>query len=263
MTKEEQQRAIRELAAERRELIAEQSGVQPRLDLETLRLDHGAHPSFEAGHCLMEAVAFFAGEPHSDAPKCVSPYLRAFGIRLNDRATAERRQDLVRFVPLVVGTAGDGLDEVRRWMAADHVARVSLPRHLDSAGLPELAAELRSLPQVLDRDTWRPAQEAIRRARDAAWALRDERWAPVRQAVRDAVTKALADRADADADADAVAVAAAAAAADERYWAIRSAVRKAVYARLRAAYGERYAQVAAESWSDALDLYGRLIEASR
>ena len=201
MTKEEQQRAIRELAAERRELIAEQSGVQPRLDLETLRLDHGAHPSFEAGHCLMEAVAFFAGEPHSDAPKCVSPYLRAFGIRLNDRATAERRQDLVRFVPLVVGTAGDGLDEVRRWMAADHVARVSLPRHLDSAGLPELAAELRSLPQVLDRDTWRPAQEAIRRARDAAWALRDERWAPVRQAVRDAVTKALADRADADADA--------------------------------------------------------------
>ena len=133
MTKEEQQRAIRELAAERRELIAEQSGVQPRLDLETLRLDHGAHPSFEAGHCLMEAVAFFAGEPHSDAPKCVSPYLRAFGIRLNDRATAERRQDLVRFVPLVVGTAGDGLDEVRRWMAADHVARVSLPRHLDSA----------------------------------------------------------------------------------------------------------------------------------
>lgn len=46
-------------------------------------LKHGSHKSFEDGACLMECVAFVAGEPHSDAPACASPVLTRFGVRLN------------------------------------------------------------------------------------------------------------------------------------------------------------------------------------
>ena len=40
---------------------------KPRiLDLETLRLESGGHSSPDKGFCVMEAVAFVAGEPFSD-----------------------------------------------------------------------------------------------------------------------------------------------------------------------------------------------------
>jgi hypothetical protein len=275
------------------------------LDLSTLHLDDGSHLSFEDGHCLMEAAAYFAGEPHTDRPQCVSPYLRSFGITLNDRVSDEQRQDLVRFVPLVVGTAGDGLDDRRRWLAADHVIRVTVPMWLDLAGLTDHAATLRAFTPITDRPSWQATRSAIRAARDAACALRSDRWAKIRTDVTAAVKKALAEQpvavaaadadaaavadavaaavadADADADADAAAVAdadavaaavadaaadaaavadaAAAAAAADRYWAIRRAVYDAVYAKMRAAYGERFAAVSAAAWPDALSLYERLI----
>ena len=50
-----------------------------------LRLAGGAHSSRDKGVCLMEAVAWFNDEPHSDHPACVDPALGAFGRRLNDR----------------------------------------------------------------------------------------------------------------------------------------------------------------------------------
>jgi hypothetical protein len=251
-------------------------------DLDTITLDHGNHRSPEQGYCLMEAVSMFAKEPFTDAPTCVSTYLRRFGISLNDRANDERRQDLRRFIPLVVGTAGDGLDEKRRWSAADYVTRVTAPTWLDRAGLTEHAQALRDLPSITDRATYNEAYPFVSRARDAAWALRRERRRPIIDAVREAVQQRFgsvaaavavavavavaAAVADAVAAADAVADAAAAADADaaavadwsvgsDNYWTVRDAV----YTKLRAIYEERYADVVAESWSDALDLYERLI----
>ena len=53
------------------------------IDLTTLTLTKGGHADRESGTCLLEAVAYFAGEPHTDAPSCVSPVLRTFGINLN------------------------------------------------------------------------------------------------------------------------------------------------------------------------------------
>ncbi len=298
--------------------------------LDGLVLQRGGHDAGSGEYCFMEAVAMLVGEDHSDRPTCVSPYLTSFGITLNDRAPShEARQDLLQFARSVVGTASDGLDDRRRWMAADHVARVSVPRWLDAAGLTEHAAALRALPTISNREEWRAARDVIRAARDAAYELRRDRRAKLRAAVE----KALAERpvaaadaaaaaaavavavaaaaaaadaaaaaaaaaaavavavaaAAADAAADAVAVAVAVAAADaaaaavavaaaaaaaaadavadavavavadDRYWRIRNAVYKTVYARLRAAYGERFAQLTAESWTDAVQLYGRLI----
>ena len=245
-------------------------------DLATIHLDKGSHTTPEQGHCFIEAASMFAKEPFSDHPACVSPYLRSFGITLNDRATDERRQDLVQFIQLVVGTAGDGLDEKRRYLAADHVARVVCPKWLDRAGLTGEAEALRSLTPITDLDTWRESRPAVRAARDAAYQLRQER----RDAIKAAVRKALADKpvvdavavADADAVADAIADAVAVADAVDVAVAVAivdadagnrwSTVYNAVYRKMRAIYEERYADVTAEAWADAIALYRRLIEVS-
>ena len=268
-----------------------------------LHLDNGSHRDPEQGHCLMEAVSMFAKEPFTDEPTCVSPYLRRFGIGLNDRANDQRRQDLQRFIPLVVGTAGDGLDEQRRWLAADHITKVLTPKWLDRANLPELAAKLRNLTPITDHASWLEARKAITEVRDITWPLRQSRWQTIRDAavnawrenqsadavavavavaaadaVADAVAAAdaaAAAAADADAAAAAAADAAAAAAADaaaaaaadadadarfsDRWWTVRNATYADVYPKIRALYEERFGDLVAESWNDALDLYERLI----
>ncbi len=38
----------------------------------------GPHAGAEAGLCALEAVAYVAGEPHSDEPACASPSIAAF-----------------------------------------------------------------------------------------------------------------------------------------------------------------------------------------
>ena len=135
------------------------------LDLDALTLTAGAHEDRGNGLCLMEAVAWFAGEGHSDHPVCVSPVLGAFGRVLNDVLPDGRRQDLKPLVPLLPGTAGDGKDQVRGLMAADWLVRVYLPAWLELAGLD--AGELRGLP-VLDSARARAAA-AWDIAWDAAW----------------------------------------------------------------------------------------------
>lgn len=80
-------------------------------DLAGLHLEHGAHPSRERGMCLMEAVAWVAGEEQSDAPACASPVLAAFGRSLNDALDDDRRQELVPLVPLLVGSVDRAADQ--------------------------------------------------------------------------------------------------------------------------------------------------------
>ena len=89
------------------------------LSLDTLHLDKGAHDSRDEGVCIMEAVAWYASEDHSDAPKCVSPVLRVFGANLNDVLPDDRRQLLRPLIPVLVGTTEDGQDEARSYMALD------------------------------------------------------------------------------------------------------------------------------------------------
>ncbi|MGH3828685.1 MAG: hypothetical protein ACRDQX_16170, partial [Pseudonocardiaceae bacterium] len=87
--------------------------------LNLIVLKRGAHSSPEQGVCLMEAVAYVRGLPHTDTPSCVSPVLSAFGRRLNDVLPEDRRQELVPFIPLLPGTTGDGHDETRGYLALD------------------------------------------------------------------------------------------------------------------------------------------------
>src|SRR4051812_33649604 len=93
------------------------------LVLADVKLAKGSHSSPQQGACLLEVVSMFANEPFSDHPACVSPVLRNFGINLNDQWGGAQRQKLVPFIPRLVGTAGDGHDEARGYLALDWLIR--------------------------------------------------------------------------------------------------------------------------------------------
>ena len=108
------------------------------LDLSTLVLAVGQHTAGDE-MCLLEAAAFQAGEPWSDHPACVSPVLGTYGRDLNDVLPDATRQRLVPFIPRLLNTAGDGLDERRSYLALDWLVRTYLPAWLRL--VPALAAQ--------------------------------------------------------------------------------------------------------------------------
>jgi len=96
-------------------------------------LKHGVHKTRADGMCLMEAVAFLAGEEHSDAPACACPVLTDFAVGINDAMGEGRFGDAYRakylhdLAPLLVGSRADGLRQVRGQVLADHAQRVFAP----------------------------------------------------------------------------------------------------------------------------------------
>jgi len=155
-------------------------------------LQSGAHPSVEAGACVMEAVAFIAGEPWSDHPKCACPVISTFLRSWNDALPDDERDALLRpLIPSLVGTKSTKAVETRRaLMCADWLVRVHTPAWLRLAKLDKQAALLASLPQITDMaqvPSLRPTIEAIgddaAAARAAAWAAA---WAAARAAAGDA-----------------------------------------------------------------------------
>jgi len=163
--------------------------------LDTLVLGLGDHEQRDDGLCLMEAVAWFADEPHSAAPRCVSPVLISFGDRGNDGLPDERRQRLVPLIPRLVGTRGDGLDEQRAYMALDWLIRTYTPTWLELAGLTAHAQALRHLRRIVGLPTAQTAGPAVGAARSQAaadWVATrwDFSWDGAEVAARDAVRAA-------------------------------------------------------------------------
>ena len=164
------------------------------LNLDTLNLATGAHDTAEDGMCLMEAVAHLAGEEHSDRPACVSPVLGDFGRSLNDKLDDELRQSLKPFIPALIGTAGDGLDETRGYLALDWLIRTYSPAWLDLAGLTGEAQQLRSLRCIADLASACSAGPVVRAAAERSRQRRgDVAWATAGDAAWDAAWDAVAD----------------------------------------------------------------------
>lgn len=146
-----------------------------------LRLDNGAHDSWEDGACLLEACAYLAGEPWSDHPQCVSPVLGEYGRGLNDCLPADKRQRLVPLIPRLIGTAGDGKDERRSYLALDWLIRTYFPALLRL--MPELVLDadaIAGMRPITDLESAAAiggmVPETASRAAaawDAAWAVRD------------------------------------------------------------------------------------------
>ena len=226
------------------------------LDLEQLTLDAGAHKSLDGGACVMEAVAYIAGEPWTDHPQCASPVIAAFLRRWNDNLNDRDRQSLKRYIPRLVGSKGTPEQEDQRaWMAADWLVQ-SLPLWLRAAKLDDQAAVVEALPAVTDPSSLRAAYSTLDAVRDVAWAARRE-W---REKVHKAVTAALAKQglpvADAGAAADAAAVADAAADAADRYWPIYHAVKN----KLVEFYRPLVAETSQSANASAHDLIDRMLQ---
>lgn len=147
-------------------------------DLDSLRLGRGMHAKRRLnGVCLTEAVAWFAGLPHSDMPECVSPVLRLYGTYLNDMLLEEPRQLLKAWIPAMVGTAGDGYDGARSYLALDWLACTHVPAWLHRAGLSDEAATMWSLSPIVNYRMAEAAEPVIRAAGESAAAARhDVRW---------------------------------------------------------------------------------------
>ena len=113
----------------------------------------------------MEAVAYFAKEPHSDHPKCACPVLTSFMITLNDRMADSERQLLKPYIHKLIGTR-DGNAQKR----ADILAWASIveftPHSLKLIGLNNEANALINLKKF----DWSAASNAARAAHSAASA---------------------------------------------------------------------------------------------
>lgn len=113
-------------------------------------LSAGSHPDPQDGRCAMEFASYLAGEPHTAAPRCVSPTLTSFCIMVNDRLPDAERQKLRPYLARTLGTLDDGLDGDRVRLCRDWLLRVRLPRLLELAGVGGEARRLRASKAAFD-----------------------------------------------------------------------------------------------------------------
>ena len=114
----------------------------------------------------MEAVAWLAGEPHSDHPICTCPVLAAYVRALNDRMPDAVRQRLKDYLPILIGTRNEALELKRAQYLAWDAITVMVPIALDAVGLTEHAETLKNLVP----NDWVAACAAVHAAADAAEA---------------------------------------------------------------------------------------------
>jgi hypothetical protein len=239
-------------------------------DLDNIHLAFGAHYSREEGMCLMEAVAYIAGEPHTDRPECVCPVLASFGRVWNDALNDEDRNRLLRpFIRRLIGTRSTPkVEERRAFMAADWAVRVAAPVWLRAAGLDDEAASLEALAPLDSAAACSDAMPTIEQVREAAGAAAGVAApAAARAAITDAAkvsaraaggaaAVAAAWAADAAGGADAVRTAAGAAAWDADVYAATAAGLAAASDVAREALRPHVEQLQAS----AVDLYEQMIE---
>ena len=180
--------------------------------LEALSLKKGNHQEIEKQFCVMEAVAYVAGEPWSDAPKCACQVITQFMVNWNDSLPDDATRDrlLKPLIPLLVDSRSTKTVEKKRgWMAFDWLVREHAAAWMDlTPALVIHAQALRALP-IINADSialCMPVFQAAHKASaaagaavwDAAWdAAGDAARAAARAAARDAAWAAAWDAAGA------------------------------------------------------------------
>lgn len=160
--------------------------IQERWEkVQGLTLKKGAH-SPDSTFCVMEAVAFVAGEKWSDKPQCACPVIAAFLRSWNDAipTDADRDRLLKPLIPQLVGTRNKPLEMNRSLMAAGWLVRVHTPAWLRLAGLTKQADSLEGLPEITRMKQVPSLRGLLAAIRDDAYAAWD--------AARDAAGKKLA-----------------------------------------------------------------------
>src|SRR5581483_7404776 len=130
------------------------------IDLEKLVLRHGSHnpaakgtPPEQVEACVMEMVAYLAGESWSDKPKCACPVITAAMITMNDRISSdERRSRVMRpLIRVVTGTRSTkAVEKKRGYFAADHAVHVRMVKVLRRLGREAEAKLIEEIPPIVD-----------------------------------------------------------------------------------------------------------------
>jgi hypothetical protein len=131
----------------------------------------------------MEAVAYIAGEPWSNAPECASPtvgaFLRAWGDALGPDG-GDTRQTFKPFIVRLVGSrGGPEQEETRRWIGVDWVMRTYVPAWLQAAGFEDSADRFSRLPELCSRINLGPLTSALEVARDRVRSARPAEETPL------------------------------------------------------------------------------------
>ena len=155
--------------------MAEHRMTTPRERLAALpSLSAGSHETAHEGACVMEAVAYVAGEPWTDRPTCACPVISAFLRTWNDAlpTDADRDRLLRPLVPRLAGSrATPEVETCRVWLAVDWLVRTCAPTWLAlTKDLEGHAHALRGLPALVSADVAREHHSTITAARDAAGA---------------------------------------------------------------------------------------------
>jgi hypothetical protein len=139
-------------------------------------LSRGRHAAPDRGRCAMEWIAELTGEPHTDRPRSTSEVAAEYVRHFNDVLADGPRQRLRPYLARMIGTAGDGLDELRAWSSALRLTRECLPVALDAAHLEPLLGDDVSAARVAAGEARAVARERARRAcAPSEWSLRRER----------------------------------------------------------------------------------------
>ena len=117
--------------------------------IQELSLKYGSHQP-DSQFCVMEAVAYVAGEPWSDHPRCACPIISAFLRNWNDRlpSDADRDRLLKPLVPRLVGTFNPSAEVKRVIMVGDWTVRTVVPELLRVFENEKAADELANLPEI-------------------------------------------------------------------------------------------------------------------
>ena len=128
--------------------------------IEELSLERGSHESREQGLCSLEALAWLAGEPHSDTPLCVCPAIAEFVTNWNDLLGDGDRDRMLRPVlPHLARTnMGRETELERHARTLDWLTRRNIPAWLEMAGFDKLAARLARFSPINSRS--KPGQLA-------------------------------------------------------------------------------------------------------
>ena len=153
------------------------------LKLKSLSLKRGSH-SPDSLMCVMEAVAFVAGEKWSDAPECACPIISSFMRSWNDALPTDDERDrlLKPLIPRLVNTRNKAAEKKRGIMAADWLIRVHMPAWLRLAGLTTQADALANLPEITAFAQFISLRDQIEAVRKDAAAAGDAARAAARAA---------------------------------------------------------------------------------
>ena len=131
-------------------------------------LAKGAHSNPDQGMCAMEAVAWLAGEPHSDHPECASPVLASYVRVLNDNMPDEQRQRLKPYLRKLLNTRDETLEQERANVLAWASITVFAPTCLHLIGLVDHAEILKKVPKYDWKAAEAAAESAARSAAESA-----------------------------------------------------------------------------------------------